>query len=224
MYLTATKGLYSRLRVRRAFTLVELLAVLAIIGVLAGLIYSLVGSTRDKAKGAKCASNLRQIGIAMQVYAIDHKGRFPAAYNSAEGAWSNALTAQGYLPLINTVFQCPSDPYSPLVPRPRSYVYCSLGMFNGSGEPDNYSNTTYQQQISKVSRPARTFMITEWHWNQQDVKSLNGAWASWDIVNGAAATSSVGHPAGARNFLYMDGHVAFLRPDQCNQPSMGWKP
>jgi prepilin-type N-terminal cleavage/methylation domain-containing protein/prepilin-type processing-associated H-X9-DG protein len=208
----------------RAFTLIELLAVIAIIGVLAGIVLAVLGTSRESARIAQCGSNLRQIGVAMQTYSNDHKGMFPALYNGTEGAWSNALTAQGYLPLVNTVFQCPSDPYSSTVPRPRSYVYCSLGMMNGTGDPDNYSNAGYQQRLSRVARPARTFMITEWHWNQQDVRSQNGAMVGWDIVSPAKAVSSVGHKDGARNFLYLDGHVEFLRPDQCILPTMGWKP
>lgn len=209
---------------RRAFTLIELLTVIAIIGVLAALLMVTVGKARQAANVSRCGSNLRQIGMALQVYANDEKGRFPAAYDSQAGAWSNALVARGYLPKTNTVFQCPADPYSDTRPRPRSYVYCVLGMFNGTGDPDNYSTTTYRQQLTRVARPARTFMITEWHSSTQDVLSPSAAYAAWDIVNATKAVSSVGHTDGARNFLYMDGHIAFLKPSQCNLPNMGWKP
>lgn len=209
----------------KGFTLIELLTVIAIIGILAAILIPVTGVVREKAKISKCTSNLRQIAVAMQLYANDHKGKFPATYvttPATEGAWSNALTAQGYLPLTNTVFQCPSDPYSPDVPRPRSYVYCVPAMANSAGQTAII--TSYQQEFSKVSNPARTFMITEWHWNQQDVRSLNGSYAAIDIVYPPKAESSVGHKGGTRNFVYMDGHVAFLQLAQSQRTGAGWNP
>ena len=55
-----------RLRNRDGFTLVELLVVIAIIGVLAALILSGVSSTKGKAQQIQCASNVRQLGLALQ--------------------------------------------------------------------------------------------------------------------------------------------------------------
>ncbi len=64
---------------RNGFTLVELLVVVAIIGLLFGFLTSGVQVARRKASQAKCANNLRQIGIALQLYAGDHGERFPAS-------------------------------------------------------------------------------------------------------------------------------------------------
>ncbi|MFA6286504.1 MAG: prepilin-type N-terminal cleavage/methylation domain-containing protein [Opitutaceae bacterium] len=62
----------------RAFTLVELLAVVAIIGVLAALVIGSVSKIRDAARRSTCASNLRQIYAAFQLHAADNRGLFPA--------------------------------------------------------------------------------------------------------------------------------------------------
>lgn len=62
---------------RQAFTLVELLAVIAIVGVLAGIIIAMVGRTRSAALDARCLSMQRQIGMAVQLYASEHQNRFP---------------------------------------------------------------------------------------------------------------------------------------------------
>jgi len=62
----------------RAFTLIELLAVVAIIGVLAALVVGTVSKIRDAARRSTCASNLRQIGAAFQLYAADNRGLYPA--------------------------------------------------------------------------------------------------------------------------------------------------
>lgn len=60
-----------------AFTLVELLTVIAIIGILAAIIIPVVGKVRAAGQKSNCASNLRQIGVALTSYISDHKGRLP---------------------------------------------------------------------------------------------------------------------------------------------------
>ncbi|EIP97704.1 prepilin-type N-terminal cleavage/methylation domain-containing protein [Opitutaceae bacterium TAV1] len=59
-----------------AFTLVELLTVIAIIGILAAIIIPVVGKVRQSAKAVTCLSNLRQMGVAVAAYRADNKG-FP---------------------------------------------------------------------------------------------------------------------------------------------------
>ncbi|RRJ97246.1 type II secretion system protein [Opitutaceae bacterium TAV4] len=63
----------------RAFTLIELLTVIAIIGVLAGIILPVVGKVRSTARNANCISNLRQYGFAATMYAQENRGRLPRA-------------------------------------------------------------------------------------------------------------------------------------------------
>jgi prepilin-type N-terminal cleavage/methylation domain-containing protein/prepilin-type processing-associated H-X9-DG protein len=62
---------------RRAFTLVELLVVIAIIAVLASLLLPALSSAKDSGKRAACLSNLKQIGLAIHMYADEHNGRIP---------------------------------------------------------------------------------------------------------------------------------------------------
>ncbi|MFI4860947.1 MAG: DUF1559 domain-containing protein [Phycisphaerales bacterium JB063] len=62
---------------RKAFTLIELLVVISIIAVLIGILLPVLGSARETARAAVCASNLQQIGVATQAYAVDFGGHIP---------------------------------------------------------------------------------------------------------------------------------------------------
>jgi prepilin-type N-terminal cleavage/methylation domain-containing protein len=63
--------------IRQAFTLVELLTVIAIIALLLALLLPSLAAAREQARKTTCLSNLRQIGIAIEAYAFDYAGRIP---------------------------------------------------------------------------------------------------------------------------------------------------
>ena len=65
---------------RRGFTLIELLVVMVIIALLVGLLLPALGRAREEARKTQCRSNLRQIGLAMNIYANDNKGWTPVVY------------------------------------------------------------------------------------------------------------------------------------------------
>src|SRR5437588_9503485 len=63
----------------RAFTLIELLVVIAIIAILAAILFPVFAQVREKARGAACLSNLKQVGQAWMMYTQDYDERFPTS-------------------------------------------------------------------------------------------------------------------------------------------------
>jgi prepilin-type N-terminal cleavage/methylation domain-containing protein/prepilin-type processing-associated H-X9-DG protein len=85
---------------RKAFTLIELLVVIAVIGILAAILIPVVGAVRERALTTACASNLRQIGVAIQLFTTDHSGRYPGpAWISIQHDISYRNTSEGYYTL-----------------------------------------------------------------------------------------------------------------------------
>ncbi|MCJ7750724.1 MAG: type II secretion system GspH family protein [Armatimonadetes bacterium] len=72
---------------KRGFTLLELLISIAIIGLLAGITFPLLARSRHKARATACINNLRQIGIALQMYASDWDGCAPPYTTATRGSY-----------------------------------------------------------------------------------------------------------------------------------------
>lgn len=90
---------------RGAFTLIELLTVIAIIGVLAAIVFSAVGKVRDSARDTRCKSNLRQLGLAAQLFAAEHRFLPPSVNGGPErGGEADGVTwVQALRPYLGSV-------------------------------------------------------------------------------------------------------------------------
>jgi len=110
----------------RAFTLIEMLCVIAIIGILAALLLPALAQGKEKARRIQCVNNLHEMGVAFNIFAHDHGGQFPMRVPAKEGGALEAVEAASrvqsafyfsyrlFQPLSNELvdvklLRCPSD-------------------------------------------------------------------------------------------------------------------
>lgn len=220
----------------RGFTLIELLTVIAIVGILVGIIIPVVGASRASARKTACLNNLRQIGAACQLYAGEHKGRFPYGYyvpapgNSGQsnGTWDIQISPYLGRAITGSVtgdypaLLCPSDvtPATASGNARRSYsmIRGSDGFGVSSNAVPGASGPSPGIMQAAVAEFPRTLLIVE--------RSQSVASGGSDNLVGSVACSVTDRPqdqinygngvnlhAGLFNYLFADGHVESLRPE-----------
>jgi prepilin-type N-terminal cleavage/methylation domain-containing protein/prepilin-type processing-associated H-X9-DG protein len=109
---------------RKGFTLIELLVVIAIIAILAAILFPVFAQAREKARQITCASNMRQISLAVLMYQIDADETFPIAWCPDDSVSGGILWSEAVQPYIKSgigdkgyagaatggVWQCPDFP------------------------------------------------------------------------------------------------------------------
>jgi prepilin-type N-terminal cleavage/methylation domain-containing protein/prepilin-type processing-associated H-X9-DG protein len=108
---------------KHAFTLIEMVAVIAIIGILASLLLPVVSKAKEAGRGTACLSNLHQIGLALQLYADDCQNRLPFMRDRPKSSTTNSPPTTNGLATVYPppdvvlsnyvgaarVWRCPSD-------------------------------------------------------------------------------------------------------------------
>lgn len=180
------------------FTVTELLVVMAIIGGLMALFLPMMKKAMEMTRQTKCSSNLKQVGVALNLFASDNNERYPAAFgdsmNTVNLTWMWQLksylglpeNSMGMSPLPRAagVLICPS--MKPVTVRDASYAENNF-MTSNSGRLWRYSRLTIPQST--------TIIIAE--------ISMNGD--AYSPISGGPVIRR--HPGPSANYLFADGHV-----------------
>lgn len=166
---------------RYGFSLVELLVVLGIVLVLVGLLIPIVNSARRRSKVTVCASNLRQIGQAIQAYRSELRRwpdacPIPAPFSvpGAPGGGPLPQVLAAYLPIQSGVYRCPGDDadevYSQCASQPGGYgISYMYWIAFDLPKP----NQTMMTDFQGYAGPIRTVNVAEFHpprWGMNELK------------------------------------------------------
>jgi len=202
---------------RRGFTLVELLVVIAVIGVLVGLLLPAVQAARAAARTTSCINNMRQIGLATHMFADSNHGRFPQNVHAGTGkSWVYSLAP--YVESVEAIRICPDDPKGRDLlkngAKGTSYVineYISTNLYDDVGTNISVLNLHKMKQTSKVIilfEGADRRLIAEDHVHASQWYTTNwvgmGEAMVWAHMLIEIQPNRHGETA---NYLYADGHV-----------------
>jgi prepilin-type processing-associated H-X9-DG protein/prepilin-type N-terminal cleavage/methylation domain-containing protein len=214
------------------FTLIELLIVIAIIALLAAILFPVFARARENARRTSCASNLKQIGIAVQMYAQDNDERMPSAGSiGGSGDMIGILNPYTKQALGQGIWRCASHaPFPSDGSWTSSYGYNWQYLFEQgasaayphSGSYDGFYNGGIT--LAFLARPAETLSFID-----QKATGAN----LWTYVNRPAESTiddGFGRPDfrhnGRANVLFCDGHVKSMDPSfaDVNNEAKYWDP
>jgi prepilin-type N-terminal cleavage/methylation domain-containing protein/prepilin-type processing-associated H-X9-DG protein len=213
-------------QIRLAFTLVELLVVMAIIGILVALLLPAIQAAREASRRTKCLNNLHQMAIGMHEF-HDAYGYFPPAFlkpnNWGWGVWilpfveetnlfqslnpnATPISVSSDTTTPIQVFTCSSDPSPPL------HIFYS-----------NYAKSDYavSEQVSDGSSKIRLKQITDGTSKtlmigERDMENQAGAiWAGRETTSGVA--SVIGRPTWLLNTKYAGGATCCTTDTLCTR-------
>jgi prepilin-type N-terminal cleavage/methylation domain-containing protein/prepilin-type processing-associated H-X9-DG protein len=235
-------GLRSRYgSLRCGFTLVELLVVVAIIALLAGILMPVFARAREKGRQSYCLSNLKQMAMAMMFYTEDFDGFYPPAVGHAgrrpvdfSSSWMGILAPYVKDPavFIDLSSGHPNEPlrnyaFAPTV-KAQGYpailltvdpwgtaLWEGIGGFYGS-PVGWYVDQVPSRNVAQIARPTETVLICD------------HTYFEWGVLNRQMRYPSPRHireqdiqlpdgfiaPSGLINAVFIDGHVKGMKHEQ----------
>ena len=182
---------------KRAFTFIEAIVIVAIIVILAAMLFPITGRHPENSRGRACQSNFKQIGLAFAQYVHETGGKYPPATL----AWGEVL--QPYLKDAE-LFHCPSvDPQSP----DQTTDYWMNARLSGM----DYEALTQSTDLTLIVLAGEGLPAQPLDYS---LRLLPPAWTN-------DSRSPANRHLDAANYLFADGHAKLLRPQRItlNPPS-----
>lgn len=215
-------------RFRCGFTLIELLVVIAIIALLISILIPSLGKAKSVAMRVKCAHNLMQVNVAMNLYLGANDDTYPCAEDPVSTkpfywlwmgrGWRSFVKPYlgGNIDANNpSVLFCPQDRTEKEKYESTSYAY-SMAFYHSpeqidtmNSPADTYSNPrpSVPQKSLNVVRTSGKIIIGEWSSNHLRIDGKDDGWWGWD---------------GRRNYLFADGQVNCLKAKDIRPARDGW--
>jgi prepilin-type N-terminal cleavage/methylation domain-containing protein/prepilin-type processing-associated H-X9-DG protein len=172
------------------FTLIEILVVIVIIALLAGILFPVFSQSREKARASSCLSNQKQIGLALKMYLQDNDGYFPP-----HESWRD-----GHVFAASRTMRCPDVSVRCPAPYPCGYGLNIQAMSMTAGQaPPSESTVRFPSQFITVAE-----VLYE---RSQGIAPLSYL----ESLQKMSDNSYERHHGGA-HYLFFDGHVKWLQP------------
>jgi prepilin-type N-terminal cleavage/methylation domain-containing protein/prepilin-type processing-associated H-X9-DG protein len=220
-----------------AFTLVELLVVVAVIAILAGLLLPALAGAKARARSIQCMSHLKQMGLALRMYVEDFK-KYPLYWddNSVDAnsvsSWHDGLALYYPINWTNKTYQCPAykgTNWAAEFPSAGSYAYNISG--TGWSGPFGLGNYGVFQKISGEAGGPNVNVLESQIVVPSDMYAIGdargklvngGVWGGLDYLTCGASASGLTSPVlhGKNyNVVFCDGHVAGIRISDLFDPA-----
>lgn len=227
---------------RNGFTLIELLVVIAIIAVLAAILFPVFLMAKAKGQQASCASNMKQMGVALQSYLSDWDDCYPinryrdpllAATGPMDNTRFNWKTSiWPYIKTKNDVWRCQAN-FNKMQPdeagkdisgiNHKSVAYPISYALNGEFFNDLYDDCTLPPiKAGVIKRPTKLIFVVETRFDAPDLTlgQLDTQRTSWRCRPGKGWLQV--HLNGTSNFLFADTHMANLKVSKTLTPEQMW--